>query len=304
MSEFEFFMGREDRWGDGMWALWGSLDICPLVSCIKLPYHTVGELDCISCLKVWGDVQKPHHGMAYLLVQVDDTSEARTYGLALVWVCLLQARVTLMVEALEVLPFFYLQRVKLAICPHPIIWRHQPYAPPKRQTPLCSASGEDGKPKWVDKPAQSSPASVHWAIGCVPCRVEWGWPVSHHQFVWALTHWLQCHYWQISIHWGQHSFPYSGGAGLHNSTSRQKVWHSSCCCTQNSLEAQSYSHGRGEWSTRLGYDGQLWLGIGTFCSGRGAHHTGGTHPHPQRWRYQFYHWIPPPRQVLKGQKPP
>ena len=43
-----------------------------------------------------------HHGMAYLLVQVDDTSEARTYGMALVWISPLQARVSSMVEALEI----------------------------------------------------------------------------------------------------------------------------------------------------------------------------------------------------------
>ena len=61
------------------------------------------ELHSISHLKVWGDVQKYHHGMAYLLVQVDDTSEARTYGMALVWIIPLQARVSSMVEALEIL---------------------------------------------------------------------------------------------------------------------------------------------------------------------------------------------------------
>ena len=47
--------------------------------------------------------KKPHHGMAYLLVQVDDTFEARAYSLALVWICPLQARVSSMVEALEIL---------------------------------------------------------------------------------------------------------------------------------------------------------------------------------------------------------
>ena len=60
------------------------------------------ELHSISHLKVWGDVQKPHHGMAYLLVRVDDTSEAGTYGMALVWISPLQARVSSMVEALEI----------------------------------------------------------------------------------------------------------------------------------------------------------------------------------------------------------
>ena len=61
------------------------------------------ELHSISHLKVWGDVQKLYHGMAYLLVRVDDTSEAGTYGMAIVWISSLQARVFLMVEALEML---------------------------------------------------------------------------------------------------------------------------------------------------------------------------------------------------------
>ena len=68
MSEFEFFMGREDRWGDSMRVLWGSLGICLPLDHIDLPCHTVEELHSISCLKVWGDVQKLHQGMAYLLV--------------------------------------------------------------------------------------------------------------------------------------------------------------------------------------------------------------------------------------------
>ena len=45
-----------------MRALWGSLGICPLIDHMELPYHMAGELDSISCLKVWGDIQKPHNG--------------------------------------------------------------------------------------------------------------------------------------------------------------------------------------------------------------------------------------------------
>ena len=52
---------------------------------MELPYHTVEELYSISYLKVWGDIQKPHNGMTFLLVWVDDTSEAGSYGMALVW---------------------------------------------------------------------------------------------------------------------------------------------------------------------------------------------------------------------------
>ena len=61
------------------------------------------ELHSIGHLKVWGDVQKLHLGMAYLLVRVDDTSEARNYGMAIVWINSLQARMFSVVEALEML---------------------------------------------------------------------------------------------------------------------------------------------------------------------------------------------------------
>ena len=106
MSEFKFFKERVDRWGNSMWALWGSLEICPPTDHIGLPHHTVEELHSIGCLKVWGDVQKLHLGMAYLLVCVDDTLEVGTYGMAIVWINSCQARMCSVVEALEMLSSF------------------------------------------------------------------------------------------------------------------------------------------------------------------------------------------------------
>ena len=103
MSEFEFFKGRADRWGDSMRALWGSLEICPPTDHIDLPCHTAGELLSIGHLKVWGDAQKPHLSMAYFLVHADNTSEAGNYGLAIVWIDSCKARMVLMGEALEAL---------------------------------------------------------------------------------------------------------------------------------------------------------------------------------------------------------
>ena len=103
MTEFEFFANREERWGDSMRALWGSLSICPLLDHMDLPYHKVGELLSISCLKVWGDTQKPQDGMAYLLVRVEDASEAKGYGIALVWISPHQAWASTMEEALGIL---------------------------------------------------------------------------------------------------------------------------------------------------------------------------------------------------------
>ena len=106
MSEFEIFMEREDRWGNSLKALWGSLSICPMVTCIRLPLHTAEELDSIRHLKVWGNAQMPHPNRAYLLVRVNDTPNAKTYGLALVWVNPLQTRVAAMADALDTLATF------------------------------------------------------------------------------------------------------------------------------------------------------------------------------------------------------
>ena len=103
MSEFEFFKGRADRWGDSMRALWGSLKICPPTDHIDLPIHMAGELLSIGHLKVLGDAQKLHLGMAYFLVLADNSSEAGNYSLAIVWIDSCQARMVLMGEALEAL---------------------------------------------------------------------------------------------------------------------------------------------------------------------------------------------------------
>ena len=103
MSEFEFFTNKEERWGDSMRALWGNLSICPILCHMDLPYHTVEELLSISCLKIWGDTQKPRVGMAYLLIKVEDASGVEGYGMALVWISPHQAWAFMMAEVLEIL---------------------------------------------------------------------------------------------------------------------------------------------------------------------------------------------------------
>ena len=86
-----------------MRTLWGNLSICPLLNHVNLPYHTAEELLSPSHLKVWADTQKPHSGMAYLLVRLGDSSEGGGYGLALVWISSHQAQVSMMEEALGIL---------------------------------------------------------------------------------------------------------------------------------------------------------------------------------------------------------
>ena len=89
-----------------MKTLWGSLSICPLLTCIRLLHHMAEELDSISHLKIWGNTQSPHQNMAYLLVWIDNTPNAKVYSMALVWVSLLQTKASSMVEAPEILTTF------------------------------------------------------------------------------------------------------------------------------------------------------------------------------------------------------
>ena len=103
MTECEFFVGRDERWGENMKAVWGCFSICPLLSHIDLPCHMEGELLSRSHLKVWGDTQKPYGGMDYLFIRVEDSSEGEGYGLALVWISPQQAQASMMEEALGIL---------------------------------------------------------------------------------------------------------------------------------------------------------------------------------------------------------
>ena len=86
-----------------MRAIWGDLNICPCLDSLELPCHTLGELQSISQLKIWGNTQEPHNNMAYLLVHTEGDSEAKSYGMALVWTSPHQAQVSMMEEALGTL---------------------------------------------------------------------------------------------------------------------------------------------------------------------------------------------------------
>ena len=101
MTEYAFFAEKADRWGKDMASLWGNFNICPQLHWLKLPCHSQAELFSISSLNVWGDAQKPHCDIAYLLVQVENTKKERHYGISLVWVHSDQVRATAIKEAVE-----------------------------------------------------------------------------------------------------------------------------------------------------------------------------------------------------------
>ena len=166
MSEFDFSKERADRWGNSMKALWSSLEICPPTDRIDLPHHIVEELHSIGHLKVWGDTHKPHPGMVYLLVWVDNTSEVRNYGMDIVWTGSHQARLGSMGEALESIssltsegsdwPYVLIQLYEGA--------NHMPL--PKDRHVCVLPLGKMGSPS-----GQISQLKIHWLLSDGPLVV-------------------------------------------------------------------------------------------------------------------------------------
>ena len=101
MTEYVFIAIKADRWGKDMASLWGDFNICPQLHWLELPYHSQVELFSISSFKVWGDAQKPHCNIAYLLVWVEDIMQGRHYSISMVWVHPNQVRVATIEEAVE-----------------------------------------------------------------------------------------------------------------------------------------------------------------------------------------------------------
>ena len=107
MTEFDFFTDRVDRWMKNFSTLWGNINICPHLNCLELFCHSPVNLISVSIFKVWGNIQRPRNGMAYLLVCLGNTTKERQHGVSLVWVNPHQTRASTMEEAVE----------KLAACP-------------------------------------------------------------------------------------------------------------------------------------------------------------------------------------------
>ena len=160
MTEFAFFNSKEERWGEKMRAIWGDLSIFPCLDSLELPHHTLGELQSISQLKIWGNTQEPWDNMAYLLVHTEGDSEANNYSMALVWTGPHQAKVSTMEEALGTLsacissgpnwPYVLAQLYKGS--------NHTPLPKDKHLGILPWGKVEE-RPTWVDQPNSKSASS-------------------------------------------------------------------------------------------------------------------------------------------------
>ena len=100
MTEYAFFVQKVDWWRKDMALTWGDISICPSLHQFQLPSLSQVELSSLNGLKAWGEGQKLHHDITFLLVLAEEeATEDRKYGLSTIWVNPSKARVPSMEEA-------------------------------------------------------------------------------------------------------------------------------------------------------------------------------------------------------------
>ena len=102
MSDYTFFLKDPGHWGESYQSLWGCHHICLLLQWFHIAQVTQSELTSHTCLKVWGDAERFHSDVAFLLVLLEEgVAEEKVYGLAMVWVHPYQARVSILDSTAE-----------------------------------------------------------------------------------------------------------------------------------------------------------------------------------------------------------
>ena len=182
MTKFNFFDNREDRWGESMRDLWGSLSICPLLHHVDLPYHTGREATFHKLLQDLGrHPETPQwHGLPFS----EGRRCLRGWGL---WCSpgVDQSAPGLGIHngrGLRDSIHLHVQWIWLAVCPYPVIWGCQSCTPPKGQTSQHLTPGKGRGPLWADQPTWSLPALICQTLSCLSIGFEWGQPVSHRWF--------------------------------------------------------------------------------------------------------------------------
>ena len=100
MTDYAFFLQGSDRWGKDLTLLWGHLNICPSLQQFHISSVIQLELSSLTSLKAWGDKEKFHNNIAFLLVSAEEEATGdRKCGLSTIWVNPCQARVCSMEEA-------------------------------------------------------------------------------------------------------------------------------------------------------------------------------------------------------------
>ena len=102
MSKYKFFSTVSSQSGEAFLSLWGHLDIYPLLNQFHVTSITHLELSSLTSLKAWGDAEKFHSDIAFLLVSTEEGEAGdRVYGLSTIWVNPYQARISTVEEAVK-----------------------------------------------------------------------------------------------------------------------------------------------------------------------------------------------------------
>ena len=102
MSNYDFFFKDPSQWQETFQSLWGHLDICSVLHQFHITSITYLELSSLTSLKAWGDAEKFHSDIVYLLVSTEEgAAKDRIYGLSTIWVNPYQARVPTMEEVVK-----------------------------------------------------------------------------------------------------------------------------------------------------------------------------------------------------------
>ena len=157
-----------------MTLMWGHINICPSLHWFQLPLLSQAELSSLNGLKAWGEGQKLHHNIAFLLVLTkDEATGDRKYGLSTIWVNPSQARVPSMEGSSWETDCLGLQWTQLTLHLGAVTQGHQPCA-----TPQGGALGHPtskrgrGNSLWANQPTGSLPTPHCWPTSCLPNRVE------------------------------------------------------------------------------------------------------------------------------------
>ena len=166
-----------------------------------------------------GDIQKPCHHIAYLLVWVENAMKDRHYGISIVWVIHNQVRAATMEEAVEKLAACTSSGTDLPYTPSMAVWGPLPCTTPQGWAPGHPTSERGrGDPLWTDQPTQGPPTPCHQPTSHLSCRFEWAWWAHYNQ---------QCkpYHKQTYLLGDWYPFTPSGGTRPKDTTSWQGLHH-------------------------------------------------------------------------------
>ena len=102
MSNYVFFYKDQDCCGEFYQSHWGCHNIYLLLEQLHVICITQGNWSPFTPQKEWGNVDKFHNDITFLLVLPEEgAEEERTYGLTMVWVHPYQVRVSTLEETIK-----------------------------------------------------------------------------------------------------------------------------------------------------------------------------------------------------------